>query len=63
MFVNLLPIDLQLLASFRQAASTAFLERDFDNIFFAGIFIFGEFVLVFEIVIKSGVKLNLLKIT
>ncbi|KAH8748319.1 hypothetical protein BGZ57DRAFT_150587 [Hyaloscypha finlandica] len=57
-FVNLLPIDLQLLASFRQAASTAFLDRDFDNRFFARIFIFWEFVLVLEIVIKSGVELS-----
>ena len=62
-FVNLLPIDLQLLASFRQAASTAFLGRHFDNRFFARIFVFWEFVLVLEIVIKSGVELNLLKIT
>ena len=62
-FVNLLPVDLQLLASFRQAASTAFLDRDFDNRFFARIFIFWEFVFVLKIIIKSGVELSLPKIT
>merc|ERR1711964_177255 len=62
-FVNLLPVDLQLLASFRRAASTAFLDRDFDNRFFARIFIFWEFVFVLKIIIKSGVELSLPKIT